>query len=306
VTDNLHVTLTECPRDAYQGFPKFIPTREKSGYIDQLIAAGVHRIDFGSFVSPKVVPQMKDTAALPPNDDGAAVFGSIAHPEKAYLIGIVANVRGAEGLLGTNARWKGGRRIDAAGYPMSVNETFQKRNTNRDLKKSWEELRQIADMCAEANVDLVGYTSMAFGNPYREPHDLDRVVEVAGRLKEMGATTIQLADTVGLASPEQVAVTFHAVRDAVGDMPLGVHLHAGPGMLREIVTAALDAGCRLFDSAIGGIGGCPFAGAELVGNVDTIALLELLEELGYRVDYSAADLAAATATATEVRFNYGS
>ncbi len=276
------ITLTECPRDAFQGFAKFIPTEQKTAYINGLIRAGVRRIDFGSFVSPKAVPQMADTAAL---------FENLNVAEGLYLIGIVANLRGAEGLVACNQKWgHSGRRIAAAGFPLSVNETFQKRNTNKDLDEAWDSLETIIDVCVEDDVEVIAYLSMAFGNPYGEFHDPRIVVDFARRLQNMGVSCIQLADTVGVATASQVAEVFAQVRAAVPEVPVGVHLHARPATVREKVKAALDAGCRLFDSAVGGIGGCPVAEDELVGNIDTIQLLGILQDSGFETRYRVDDL----------------
>lgn len=293
-----HVTLTECPRDAFQGFPKFIPTDRKIAYINRLIRAGVRRIDFGSFVSPKAVPQMADTAS---------VFENLKAPNSLYLIAIIANYRGAEGLVAANHKFglTGSRKIHAAGFPMSVNETFQKRNTNKGLEEAWTELAQIQQLCGREGVELVVYLSMAFGNPYGEPHHAARVVEFAKRAQDLGAATVQLADTVGVATAEQVGEVYSAVRAGVPGMQLGVHLHATPATLQAKVESALDAGCRLFDSAIGGVGGCPFAEDELVGNMDTLQLLPLLAKLGYHTEFSVEALLDCAAEAQELQRKYG-
>jgi len=292
------IQLTECPRDAFQGFPRFIPTDRKIAYVNRLIRAGVRRIDFGSFVSPKAVPQMADTAVL---------FENMKTAEGLYLIAIIANLRGAEGIAVANHKFGhvGGRRIHAAGYPMSVNETFQRRNTNRSLDEAWTDLKAISDLCIGESIELVVYLSMAFGNPYGEPHDPARVVEFAGRARDLGASTIQLADTVGVATADEIGETFRAVRNALPGLHTGVHLHATPQTLRDKVSAALDAGCRLFDSAIGGVGGCPFAEDELVGNIDTLQLLPLLEQMGYKVPYSVDRLLDCAAEAQELQRTYG-
>ncbi len=293
------IVLTECPRDAFQGFPKFIPTDRKIAYINRLIQAGVRRIDFGSFVSPKAVPQLADTAT---------VFENLKSPPGMYLIAIIANLRGAEGLAVANHKFGHvrNRRIHAAGFPMSVNETFQKRNTNKTLAEAWTELAEIAALCKKEKIDLVVYLSMAFGNPYSESHDVARVVEAAQRAKALGAATIQLADTVGVATAAQVGMTFTTVKAAVPDVQLGVHLHASPNTLREKVNSALKAGCRLFDSAIGGIGGCPFAEDELVGNIDTIQLLPILKEAGIATPYTVDKLLDCAAEAQEMQRKFGS
>jgi hydroxymethylglutaryl-CoA lyase len=292
------ITITECPRDAFQGFPRFIPTDRKIAYINRLIQAGVRRIDFGSFVSPKAVPQMADTAVL---------FENMKTAPDLYLIAIIANLRGAEGIVTANHKFGhvGGRRIHAAGYPMSINETFQRRNTNRGLSEAWVDLRRIAEYCRAEGLELVVYLSMAFGNPYDEPHSIAAVVDAASRARDLGATTIQLADTVGVADADGVGLTYDSVMQAVPGTQLGVHLHASPQSLREKVKAALEAGCRLFDSAIGGVGGCPFAKDDLVGNIDTLQLIPLLEELGYPVPLSPERLLDCAAEAQELQRKYG-
>lgn len=292
------ITLTECPRDAFQGFPKFIPTDRKIAYMNRLLQAGVRRVDFGSFVSPKAVPQLADTAV---------VFENMKAPKGLYLIAIVANLRGVEGIAQANHKFGhvGGRRIHAAGFPMSVNETFQQRNTKKTLAEAWAELEKMAALCQAEKLELVVYLSMAFGNPYGQPRDEGVLLESARRAADLGAITIQLADTVGVATAADVGETFTKVRNAVPGVPLGVHLHATPSTLRDKVKAALDAGCRLFDSAIGGIGGCPFAEDELVGNIDTLQLLPLLKDLGYKTPYSVEDLLDCAAEAQQLQRLYG-
>jgi hydroxymethylglutaryl-CoA lyase len=188
---------------------------------------------------------------------------------------------------------------------MSVNETFQRRNTNKGLDEAWLDLAAIAELCRAEKVDLVVYLSMAFGNPYGEVHNAARVIESAQRAKALGAATIQLADTVGMATEAQVGETFAAVRKAVPDVQLGVHLHATPSTLRGKVRSALSAGCRLLDSAIGGIGGCPFAEDELVGNIDTMQLLPILAKEGFPLPYSAEKLLDCAAEAQELQRKYG-
>ena len=298
MTDDKHVTLTECPRDAFQGFPRFIPTDRKTAYVNRLMKAGVRRIDFGSFVSPKAVPQMADTASL---------FENMKAPPGLYLIAIVANLRGVEGLIAANHKFghTGNRKIHAAGFPMSINETFQQRNTNKSLDEAWDELERMQAKLSKAKVELVVYLSMAFGNPYAEPHSVERVIEFARRASDIGAATVQLADTVGVATADEVGETFSAIRGALPELHLGVHLHATASSIRDKVKSALDAGCRLFDSAIGGIGGCPFAEDELVGNMDTLQLLPLLEEFGYRTDYTIDALLDCAAEAQELQRKFG-
>jgi hydroxymethylglutaryl-CoA lyase len=236
------------------------------------------------------------------------VFENMKAPKDLYLIAIIANLRGAEGIIAANHKFGhvGGRRIHAAGFPMSVNETFQKRNTNKGLDEAWDELGLIAERCRAERVELVVYLSMAFGNPYGEPHETARVVEFAQRAKELGAVTVQLADTVGVATAQEVGQVYGKVKSELGDVQVGVHLHATPATLHDKVQAALEAGCRLFDSAIGGIGGCPFAEDELVGNMDTLQLITLLPKLGYRAPYTVEKLLDCAAEAQELTRKFGS
>ena len=293
-----HITLTECPRDAFQGFPKFIPTDRKISYINRLLKAGVRRLDFGSFVNPKVVPQMADSVG---------VFENMKSPAGLYLIAIVANLRGAEGVVAANHKFghTGNRKIHAVGYPLSVNETFQKRNTRKTRDEAWGDIVRIGELQRKERFEIVVYLSMAFGNPYGEPHDPATVIEFAKQASDLGAKCIQLADTVGVATAEQVGEMYAAVRKAVPDKQIGVHLHAKRSTLRDKVKAALDAGCRLFDSAIGGIGGCPFAEDELVGNIDTLQLLPLLKEFGYTADYTVDALLDCAVEAQELQRVFG-
>ena len=292
------IILTECPRDAFQGFPTFIPTERKIAYINRLIKSGVRRIDFGSFVSPKAVPQMADSVA---------VFEDMKTREDLYLIGIVANLRGMQGIVTANQKLgqTSNRKIHAGGFPLSINETFQKRNTNKSLDDAWSELMMIQNLADSGDVELAVYLSMAFGNPYGEPHDTARVVEFAKHAQNLGAVTIQLADTVGIATAEQVGETFEIVSKAVPEIQVGVHLHASRDTMKDKVEAALSAGCRLFDSAIGGIGGCPFAEDEMVGNIDSMQLLQILNEGGFETPYNVDSLLDCAAEAQEIQRKYG-
>jgi len=292
MNDSRRIILTECPRDSFQGFSRFIPTEEKTAYINMLIRSGMRRIDFGSFVSPKAVPQMADTAA---------VFENLKRVDDLYLIGIVANLRGVEGIAACNHKWgHTGGRINAAGYPLSVNETFQRRNTNRGHNEAWSDLDEIAALCRGEAIDLIVYLSMAFGNPFGEPHDPVVVVEFAKRLEGLGAALVMLADTVGVGAPGEIRDGFGTAKEALPGVELGVHLHAAPSTLKEKVEAALDAGCRRFDSAVGGIGGCPFADDALVGNIDTIQLLPLLKENRFNPEIDAESLLDAAVRAAEL------
>ena len=274
------VQLVECPRDAFQGLPRRIPTDRKIAHLLRLVDAGFRTIDFGSFVSEKAVPQMADTAAVwnaMPKDKGVA------------WIAIVANERGAD-----EAATRG---VPFAGFPLSVNETFQRRNTNKDFAATWPMLSSIAKRLSDSDTRLVVYLSMAFGNPYGEPHDPARVVDFARRAEQLGAAAVSLADTVGAASPERIQPVFEAARAAVSS-PVGLHLHQRPENVAAVVTSAVEAGCRRLDAALGGIGGCPFAGDALVGNLPTEEVVALFRRLGY--DPGVGDLGACVESARAI------
>lgn len=258
------VELVECPRDSWQGIAGFIPTARKIAHLRALAAAGFRRIDFGSFVSPRAVPQMADTAA---------VWDALPRDAGIDWIAIVANERGAEEAAALG--------VPTVGFPLSVNETFQIRNTGKDFEATWPMVGRIAHRLETTNTRLIAYLSMAFGNPYGEPHEPARVVEFARRLHDLGIRTLSLADTVGAASPEAIRPVFTAVGAALPGATLGLHLHQSPTGWPAVVRAALECGCRRFDSALGGIGGCPFAADRLVGNLPTEGLLPHLRSLGY-------------------------
>lgn len=289
------VTITECPRDAFQGLPKFIPTDDKIAYMNALVRAGFRRIDFGSFVSPKAVPQMADTVA---------VFENMHKAPGLYLIGIIGNQRGMEGLTLTNGKFARSGRIQAAGYPLSVSETFQQRNLGRSIAESWAELGAIAERAKAADVDLIVYLSMAFGNPYGDPHSTGVLVDASSRLAGMGVKVISLADTIGSATPEQIAAAFTACRNACPGVDFTAHFHSRPDGMTAKIDAALDVGCRMFDSALAGIGGCPFAKDDLTGNVDTLALVRHLEHRGFAPSISSEAAATVTERASKYAVKY--
>lgn len=290
------VTITECPRDAFQGLPKFIPTDDKIAYMNALVAAGFRRIDFGSFVSPKAVPQMADTVA---------VFENMRKAEDLKLIGIVGNLRGMEGLILTNGKFARSGRIDIAGYPLSVSDTFQRRNLGRSIGESWAEVEQIAARAQNARVELIVYLSMAFGNPYDEPHSPQILVEFSQRLAEMGVSTVSLADTIGSATPDLIRESFGACIAACPSLTFTAHFHSRPDGMSEKIDAALDAGCRMFDSALAGIGGCPFAKDDLTGNVDTLALVRHLEMRGHKPTVTSTQAQRVTEMAARYAAKYG-
>ncbi len=273
------VKIVECPRDAWQGLPKPIPPELKADYLRALIAAGFRHIDAVSFVSPAAVPQMADSElvleylALPGLD---VTFGHDEEDntdEVAEIIGIVVNKQGAERAIET-------RRVQALGFPYSLSETFLKRNQSQTPEEAVEVLEEVGAAAQLARIDLFGYLSMAFGNPYGDPWSVDEVIAACELLVDSGAKVISLADTVGLATPDEVGTLVRAVMAACEGVEVGVHLHARPEGAAAKIEAAYQAGCRRFDSAIGGAGGCPFAQDAMVGNIATETLLLELARLG--------------------------
>jgi len=258
------VKIVECPRDAWQGLPKIIHPEVKAEYLRNLIAAGFTHIDAVSFVSEKAVPQMADSELvlefLDPSDD-------------VEIIGIVVNARGAERAIETSA-------VQTLGFPYSISPTFLERNQRQTPEEALDQLEQIGELAYKAGLDLVAYISMAFGNPYGEPWDIDEVVSAVDLLVDAGVLQVSLADTVGVATPSLINGVMGCVIGVHDGLEVGVHLHARPDDAAAKVRAAYEAGCRRFDSAIGGFGGCPFAQDALVGNLATETLLATLKELG--------------------------
>jgi hydroxymethylglutaryl-CoA lyase len=261
------VKIVECPRDAMQGWNHFIPTAEKINYINALLKVGFDIIDFGSFVSPKVIPQMKDTRELLAGLDLSASSGR--------LLAIVANLRGAEDASHFE-------QIDYLGYPFSVSGTFQLRNANATMDQSLETVAKIAGICKEANKKLVVYMSMAFGNPYGDAYSPGIVYDWVEKISALGVEIISLADTVGLATADQVFTVTEYLIKSMPAQEFGVHLHSGPDNWQQKLQAALDAGCLRFDGALKGIGGCPMADDVLVGNMNTELMIPYFESLGLR------------------------
>src|SRR5882762_5568961 len=254
------VKLIECPRDAWQGLPRQIPTQRKVEYLRGLVAAGFKHIDAVSFVSPKAVPQMADS------EEVLTELGALAGVE---IIGIVVNEKGAERAIATSA-------VQTLGFPYSVSPTFLERNQKQTLEAALDELEKIQEKAIDAGLDTAVYISMAFGNPYGDPWSVEEVVEAVGIQETSDIRTISLADTVGLATPQQISGLVGAVMEKYGYLDIGVHLHSRADQAIEKALAAYDAGCRRFDCAIGGLGGCPFAQDALVGNLPTEKLLEAL------------------------------
>jgi hydroxymethylglutaryl-CoA lyase len=261
------VKIVECPRDAWQGLPTQIPVEVKAEYLRRVVAAGFTHIDAVSFVSPAAVPQMADSEQ---------VLDELEPSAQVEVIGIVVNEKGAQRAIET-------RGVQTLGFPYSISAQFLQRNQRQTPEESLDTLDTIGTLAQGAELGLVAYLSMAFGNPYGEPWSIDEVVGACDLLVESGVEQISLADTVGLATPQQIAETVAAVLEAQGGVELGVHLHARRSEAAGRIRAAYDAGCRRFDSAIGGFGGCPFAQDALVGNIPTELLIAVLNERGARL-----------------------
>jgi len=258
------LTLVECPRDAWQGLPGQIPTAIKVEYLKALIAAGFKHIDAVSFVSPKAVPQMADSET---------VLSELDPPDDVEIIGIVVNERGVERAISTDA-------VRTVGFPYSLSPTFLKNNQNQTLEENLDMLEKIKQKADNNGLDTVAYVSMAFGNPYGDLWNEEELMEGVGLLADMDLQAISLADTVGLATPQHVAEVLAPVLEKFEGVEIGVHLHSRPDDAAAKVLAAYDVGCRRFDSAIGGLGGCPFAQDVLVGNIPTEKVLEVLRSRG--------------------------
>ena len=258
------VKIIECPRDAWQGLKRQIPTLQKVEYLRRLVDAGFRHIDAVSFVSPKVVPQMADSEA---------VVEQLGPLEGVEIIGIVVNEKGAERAVATGA-------VSTLGYPSSISETFLRRNQNQSLAENATVLERIRDCADEAGIGVVAYISMAFGNPYGDMWSEEKVAQAARAITGAGINSLSLADTIGAAEPDLIHRVLSAVLRDGREFEVGVHLHSTPAGARAKVLAAYDAGCRRFDSAIGGLGGCPFAQDKLVGNVPTEEVLRALRERG--------------------------
>jgi hydroxymethylglutaryl-CoA lyase len=259
--------LIECPRDAWQGLKRQIPTEIKVQYLRGLIGAGFKHIDAVSFVSPKAVPQMADSEK---------VLEQLRTPDHVEIIGIVVNEKGADRAIATGA-------VSTLGYPYSISETFLRKNQNQSPEENYEVLKTIKKRTDAVGLDMVVYISMAFGNPYGDPWDEDRVLQAARSIAGLGIRSFSLADTVGVAAPELISRVIAAVMRGHGEYDVGVHMHSRRAGAAAKVLAAYDAGCRRFDAAIGGLGGCPFAQDALVGNIPTEIVLEALEQRGMRL-----------------------
>ncbi|WP_022822991.1 hydroxymethylglutaryl-CoA lyase [Hymenobacter norwichensis] len=257
--------LIDCPRDAMQGWLTFIPTTQKIAYLNALLRVGFDTLDFGSFVSPKAIPQLADTAEV--------LAGLELEPSSTKLLAIVANLRGAE----TAAQYS---QIRYIGFPLSVSETFQQRNTNKNIREALDDVARMQELCARTGQQQVVYLSMGFGNPYGDPWSPEILGEFTQRLDALGVRIVALSDTIGASVPATIAPPFRELTAAFPHIEFGAHLHTTPTTWREKVQAAYEAGCRRFDGALGGYGGCPMATDELTGNMPTERLVEFAAEMG--------------------------
>jgi hydroxymethylglutaryl-CoA lyase len=279
------LNLIECPRDAMQGWPHFIPTEKKIQYLNALLQCGFNTLDFGSFVSPKAIPQMADTAEV------------VKHLElgttNTKLLAIIANERGAEEAVSYD-------QISYLGFPFSISETFQQRNTNSSVDESLKRVEDIQELCLKNKKELVVYISMGFGNPYGDLYNEEIVVNRTKQITELGVKIISIADTVGLATANEVSVLMKNIIPEFKNIEVGVHLHSSPDDRVAKIEAALSEGCVRFDSAIKGIGGCPMAGNDLVGNMDTEVMLQYFESKGYALNIDKVALQKCSLLANEI------
>jgi hydroxymethylglutaryl-CoA lyase len=261
--------LIECPRDAMQGIHEFIATEKKVAYINSILKVGFDTIDFGSFVSPKTIPQMRDTAQVLEQLDLST--------SKSKLLAIIANVRGAQDAVEFEE-------INYLGFPFSISETFQQRNTNSSISESLIRVEEINDLCIRNKKELVVYISMAFGNPYNDEWSSDVVINWTKRLAQMGIKIIALSDTIGVSNPQNISFLFSKIIPEFTEVEIGAHLHTTPDTWEEKINAAYTNGCRRFDSAIKGYGGCPMATDKLTGNMPTENLLSYFNKKNIDTD----------------------
>ncbi|MGY8988149.1 MAG: hydroxymethylglutaryl-CoA lyase [Flavobacteriales bacterium] len=255
--------IVECPRDAMQGIKEFIPTSTKTAYINQLLKVGFDTIDFGSFVSPKAIPQLKDTAEV--------LSGLDLNTSSSKLLSIIANIRGAENACNFDE-------INYLGFPLSVSDEFQKRNTNKSISESLKTVEEIQNLSVKNNKELVVYLSMAFGNPYGENYHPDIVSELTQKLHQLEIKIIALSDTIGVSGPDNITPLFSTLITEYPTIEFGAHFHTTPEKWEEKVDSAYKNGCRRFDSAIKGYGGCPMADDDLTGNMPTEKLISYFTE----------------------------
>jgi hydroxymethylglutaryl-CoA lyase len=255
------IKLVECPRDAMQGWNTHIPTEQKVAYLSQLLKVGFDTLDFGSFVSPKAIPQLADTAE---------VLAQLPEAEKTKLLAIVANIRGVENACQYE-------RIEYVGFPFSISPTFQLRNTNSTMEQSLDTVKQLQELCVKNNKKAVIYISMGFGNPYGDAYSPELAAEWVDKMSTLDIPVVALSDTIGCSTPENIDYLFRTLIPAFPKMEIGAHLHTTPHTWEEKVAAAYMAGCRRFDGALKGIGGCPMAADVLTGNMPTENMIQYFE-----------------------------
>ncbi|GGK69433.1 hydroxymethylglutaryl-CoA lyase [Rufibacter glacialis] len=277
--------IIECPRDAMQGLSAFVPTPTKVQYLQTLLEVGFDSLDFGSYVSPKAIPQMQDTAEVLAQLDTSRT--------QTKLLAIVANVRGAQQAAGQEA-------IRYIGFPLSLSEEFQRRNTNKSIAEALDEVAQMQDLCQQHHKELVLYLSMGFGNPYGEPWEPALAGEMTYKLDNLAIKTISLSDTIGVSTPETIKALFSTLIPAFPQIEFGAHLHTSPATWREKVEAAYESGCRRMDGALLGYGGCPMAKDDLVGNMPTEKMLSYLQEKGVPLNLNQEALSRSLTQATHV------
>jgi hydroxymethylglutaryl-CoA lyase len=256
------IELIECPRDAMQGWKHFIPTEDKVRYLNALLNVGFDVLDFGSFVSAKAIPQLADTKEVIPQ---------LQLNDTTKLLAIIANTRGAEEAVVYDE-------ISYLGFPFSISETFQQRNTNKSIAQSLEQVEEIQKLCLQRKKELVVYISMGFGNPYGDEYSADVAIRWVKKLADMGIGTIAMSDTVGVAQPENIKYIFENLIPAFPEVSIGAHFHSTPTTWEEKIEAAYNAGCVRYDSALKGIGGCPMAADDLTGNIATENLVSWLDQ----------------------------
>jgi hydroxymethylglutaryl-CoA lyase len=266
-SETMNTKIVECPRDAMQGWANWIPTEKKIDYLNQLLKVGFDTLDFGSFVSPKAIPQMADTAA---------VYEALDESD-TKLLAIIANVRGAENA----ANFK---RIKYLGFPFSISETFQQRNTNSSIAEAFKTVEMIQNICQKTDKEMVVYFSMGFGNPYGDVFNPEIVANWAEKMYELGIKTIALSDTVGVADKQTITQLYSTLIPQYPDIEFGGHFHANTDNWQMKIESAYQAGCRRFDGAIGGFGGCPMAEDDLVGNMNTQNMIHFFENQGIKLE----------------------
>ncbi len=279
------IKLIECPRDAMQGWVHFIPTEKKIEYLNNLLKVGFDTLDFGSFVSPLAIPQMADTKDVINNLE--------TKNSNTKLLTIIANERGAVDAIKFD-------KINYLGFPFSISETFQQRNTNSSVDESLSRVEAIQALCVQHNKELVVYISMGFGNPYGDEYNDEIVIKRTKQIEELGVKIISIADTVGLGTANEVSVLMEKIMPIFKHIELGVHLHSAPENRIAKLEAALNAGCKRFDSALKGIGGCPMSGDELVGNMDTEVMLQYFSERGEQIHFDEAALQECSRMASQI------